>query len=189
MFGAGALVDGYSAGEDYISSLASRGSAVAILGIGAIVANAAAHLAASRAVFTAWRSRLCASFLFAAAVAVIVVALFRASCPDGPAGCGITSTTTGDWVEVVHGASVGVYELFTLAAMLTLAVGAMRRTSAWPRWLGLSSLAFAVGSVAFFGLTGGDHLGMWQRIWFANNLAWLLIVVWTATGAKPLADS
>ena len=189
VFAAGALVDGYSAREDYISSLASRGSAVAVLGIGAILANAAAHLATSRAVLTAWRSRLCASFLFGAAVAIIFVAVFRSSCPDGPAGCALTETPTGDWVEAVHGGSVGVYELFTLAAMLTLAVGAMRRTSVWPRWLGFVSLAFAVGSVILVGLTGGDHLGMWQRMWFANNLAWLLIVVWAATGARPPADS
>jgi hypothetical protein len=185
VFGAGALVSGYSAREDYVSSLAGRGSPVAVLCIGALEANAAAHLATSRAVLTAWRSRLCASFIFAAAVAITVVAVFRQSCPDGPAGCALTDTPTGDWVDAVHGASVGVYELFTLAAMLTLAVGALRRPSAWPQWLGWVSLAFAAGSVILAGLTSGDHLGMWQRIWFANNLAWLLIVAWAATLRDP----
>jgi hypothetical protein len=188
VLGAGSLVNGYSAREDYISNLASRGSPVAVLGIGALLANAAAHLATSRAVLTAWRSRLCASFIFAAAVAITVVAVFRQSCPDGPAGCARTDTPTGDWVDAVHGGSVGIYELFTLAAMLTLTAGALRGTSAWPRWLGLVSLALAAGSVILAAQTSGDHLGMWQRIWFANNLAWLLIVAWAATMREPAAE-
>ena len=125
VFGAGALVSGYSAREDYISSLASRGSPVAALGIAALLANAAAHLATASAVMTGWRARLCAAFLVAAGVALTVVAGFRQSCPDGPPRCGLSDAPAADWVDVVHGASVGVYQLFTLAAMLTLTVGAL----------------------------------------------------------------
>jgi hypothetical protein len=181
VFGAGGLVSGYSAREDYISSLASRGSPVAALGIGALLANAAAHLTTSRAVLTGWGSRLCASFIVGAGVAMTAIAVFRQSCQAGPPGCGLTDTAAGDWVDVVHGASVGVYQLFTMAAMLALAVSALRSASAPPRWLGWVSVAFAVGSVALISQTNGDHLGMWQRLWLANNLAWLLLVAWIAT--------
>ena len=181
VFGAGALVDGYSAREDYISSLASRGSPVAVLGICALLANAAAHLITARAVLKTGNTRLLASFLLAAGVATAVVALFRASCPDGPAGCGLTETSTGDWIDLVHGVSVGIYELFTLAAMLTIGIGALRRTSRWPRWLGPVSVAFAIGSVLLIGQTEGDQIGLWQRSWLANNLAWLLVVAWVST--------
>ena len=47
------------------------------------------------------------------------------------------------------------------------------------------SLALAVGSMALIAQTNGDHLGMWQRLWLANNLAWLLLVAWTATAREP----
>jgi Protein of unknown function (DUF998) len=184
VFVAGGLVNGYSAREDYISSLASRGSPVAALGIAALLANTAAHLATARAVLTGWRARLCALFLVAAGVALTAVAVFRQSCPEGPPRCGLADTPPADWVDVVHGASVGVYQLFTLAAMLTLTVGALRRNSAPPRWLGWVSLAFAAGSVALISQTNGDHLGMWQRLWLANNLVWLLLVAWTATARE-----
>ena len=181
VFGAGALVDGYSAREDYISSLASRGSSVAALGIAAFVASAGAHAATSWAVFRAWRSWLLASLLFLAALATLSVAAFRGSCPQGPAGCSLDeSSSSADWVETVHGVSVGLYELFVLAAMLTLAIGSLRKASTWPRWLGAASLVFAIGSIVLIGQTEGDHIGFWQRLWLANNLAWLLVVAWAA---------
>ena len=188
VFGAGALVAGYSARDYYISSLASRGSPVAAVGIGALLANAAAHLATALAVLDGWRARVCAAFLVAAGVAVTAIAVFRQSCPDGPPGCGLADAPPADWVDVVHGASVGVYQLFTLAAMLTLTVSALRRSSAPPRWLGWVSLAFAAGSVALIFQTNGDHIGMWQRLWLANNLAWLLLVAWTATAREHAID-
>lgn len=181
VFGAGALVDGYSAREDYISSLASRGSPVALLGISALLASAVAHIATSLALLIAWRSRVGASFVFAAGLATAAVAVFRASCPDGPAGCARGDDPAGDWIDAVHGASVGAYELFTLAAMLTLAIGALRRTAPWPRWLGPMSLVFASGSVLLIGQTNGDDVGMWQRIWLADNLTWLIVVARVAT--------
>lgn len=185
VFGAGELVSGYSAREDYISSLASRGSPVAALGVGALLANAAAHLATAYAVLTAWGSRLCAAFIVGAGAALAAVAVFRQSCPVGPPRCGLSNTPEGDWVDIVHGASVGVYELFTLAAMLTLTVGALRSKSAPPRWLGWVSVAFAAGSFALIAQTNGAEIGLWQRLWLANNLAWLLLVAWTATAENP----
>ncbi len=181
VFGAGALADGYSARDDYISSLAGRGSPWAPIVIGALLASAVAHLATAGAALSAWSARFTAAFIFAAGVATMVVALFRASCPGGPAGCGVTDTVASDWVDLVHGLSVGVYELFTLAAMLALAVGGLRRTVVWPRWLSLVSLGFAVGSVILIGQTEGEHIGLWQRLWLANNLAWLLVVAWVST--------
>jgi len=189
VFGAGALVSEYSAREDYISSLASRGSPVAAVGIAALLANAAAHLATALAVLSGWRTRVCAVFLVAAGVAMAAVGVFRQSCPTGPPRCGLSDTPAADWVDVVHGASVGVYQLFTLAAMLALTVGALRRTSAPPRWLAWVSLAFAAGSVALVAQTTGDHIGMWQRLWLANNLVWLLLVAWTATGQERAIGS
>jgi len=182
VFGAGALVDGYSAREDYISSLASRGSPVAYLGIAAFIASAGAHLATSWAVLEAWRSWLLAGLLVLAALATLSVAGFRASCPQGPAGCSLEeSASSADWQEVVHGVSVGLYELFVLAAMLTLAIGSRRKASRWSRRLGIASLVFAVASVLLFAQTEGDHIGFWQRLWLANNLAWLLVVARAAT--------
>lgn len=181
VFGAGALVTGYSAREDYISSLAGRGSPVAALGVAALLSSAVAHVATAIAVLSAWRSRLCTSFLLAAAGATLVVAAFGQSCPDGPAGCALQGDHHGDWVDAVHGAGVGLYQLFILGAMLTLAVGALRRTPAWPRWLGVVSGLFAAGSVLLVANLSGDDVGLWQRLWLADNLAWLLLVAWAAT--------
>ena len=183
VFGAGLLVDAYSAREDYISSLAGRGSPVAVVGVGALLASAVAQLATSYAVFTRWRSRVCAFFLCGAGVAGATIASFRTSCPRGPAGCSRGEATTGDWIDAVHASSVGAYELFTLAAMLTLAIGAVRRGAPWPRWLGALSLVLAIGSVLLFGQTNGEDIGTWQRLWLADNLGWLLVVVLVATTA------
>lgn len=184
VLGSGASVDGYSPRADYISSVASRGSPVAALGIGAFLAFAAAQLATAFAVSATFRSRWAAGFILAAGVAITVVAAFRASCPDGPAGCALDESAGGDWIDAVHGISVGVYELFTLAAMLTLAWGALRRSSLLPPWLGWVSLAFAAGSVALISQTSGDLLGLWQRLWFGNNLLWLLVVAVAAYGRR-----
>ncbi len=185
VFGAGALVDGYSARDDYISSLASRGSPVAVLGICALLSSAAAHLATSRAVSRGWRSRWCALCIFGAAAATASVAVFRTSCPVERAWCASSGTAASDWVDVVHGVSVGAYEFFTLAAMLTLGVGALRRTAPAPRWLGGVSIALAIGSMLLLAQTSGAHVGSWQRLWVADNLGWLLVVAWIATRRDP----
>jgi hypothetical protein len=75
---------------------------------------------------------------------------------------------------------VAAYQVLILAAMLTMTLGALRRSGAWPRWLGAISLGFAVGSVVLLALTGADDPGLWQRLWVANNLTWLLVVAWVA---------
>ena len=148
---------------------------MAAVGIGALLANAAAHLATALAVLDGWRARVCAAFLVAAGGRRDRHRGVSAVVPRWASGLRPADAPPADWVDVVHGASVGVYELFTLAAMLTLTVSALRRSSAPPRWLGWVSLAFAAGSVALIFQTNGDHIGMWQRLWLANNLAWLLL--------------
>lgn len=177
VFWGGALARGYSPSEDFISSLAARGSPVAGIGISALLASALAHLAAGRAVLLGWRSRLCAGSLVAASVAGASVAAFRQSCPSGPARC----APVGDWVDAVHRASVGAYEVFALVAMVTVAVGGLRGAVLWPRWLGLVSLAAAAGSLFLLAQTSGSQSGLWQRLWLADNHAWLLLVAATAT--------
>ena len=185
VFTAGALVDGYSAQRDYISSLASRGSPVAALGVAALTASAAAHLITAWLVLRSGRSRVLATAIGLSGLATLVVAAFRSSCPSGPAGCGIDVPGGSDTIEAIHGAGVGIYELFTLVAMLVIAVDALRRRRRWPRWLGVASLVFAVASVYLIGRTAGDDIGLWQRLWIANNQTWLLVVAWTTAS---LAD-
>lgn len=179
---AGARLDGYSARNDYISSLASRGSPVAVLAVCALLASAAAHLATAGAALNGWRSWTCAGFLLGAAVSATVVALFRTSCSAGNPGCSPTATATGDWVDAVHVGGVVVYELFVVATMLTAALGAARRRWWCPRWLGMVSIACAVGSVLLLAQTrGGDSVGAWQRGWLVTNHAWLLLAAGAAT--------
>lgn len=188
VFGAGAVVSGYSAREDYISSLASRGSPVAVLGVGALLASAIAHLATALAVSGAWRSRSCAACLAGAALASAAVAGFRISCPGGPARCSLTGTGAGDWVDAAHTWAVGAYEVCIVAAMLTLAVWTLRRAPALPPWLGFASAGSAVGSVLLLAQSSGDHVGMWQRLWLVNNLGWLLVVALVATSRETGSD-
>lgn len=177
VLGAGALAEGYSAGEDTISSLAGRGSSVAALGVIALLAGAVAHLAGSVSVRVSGRSRWCSGFLLCAAAAAGVVAAFRVSCPGGAAGCSTAVRQPGDWVDTVHAAGVVAYEAFVVAAMLTVAAGALDRASGWPRWLGALSLAAAATSVGLLLQTGGEYGGAWQRAWLAGNHLWLLTLV------------
>lgn len=178
IFTAGAQVSGYSAQDDYISNLASRGSPAGALAIAALLASASAHAV------TAWmvrcRSRLLAALLLAAAAATVCIAAFRQSCPGGPAGCS-RAGAPDDWIDAAHTLGVAAYQVLIVAAMLTVAFGALRRSGAWPRWLGLLSVGFAVASVALLSLTGADDPGLWQRLWVANNLTWLLVVAWVVS--------
>jgi Protein of unknown function (DUF998) len=189
VFLAGSLVNEYSAREDYISFLAGRGSPVAALAISAMLANAVAHLATAVAVLRGWGARLLAALLAAAGMAMMAVAVFRQACPDGPPACGVPDLTATDWVDVVHAVSVSLYQLFTLVAMLTLTIVALRRNSAPPRWLGWLTLAFATGSMTFVAQSVGDLPGLWQRLWLATNLAWLLVVAWTATARSGIGTA
>lgn len=177
VFTAGAMVSGYSASGDYISNLAGRGSPVAALAIAALLASAAAHAITARSVLTRWRSPALAALLFAAAGATVCIAAFRQSCPGGAAGCS-GAGAPDDWIDVAHTVSVAAYQVLIVAAMLTVALGVLRRTEAWPRWRASLSLGCAVASVVLLSLTGADDPGMWQRLWVASNLGWLLVVAW-----------
>ena len=177
VLGAGALAEGYSAGKDTLSSLAGRGSSVAALGVAALLAGAVAHLAGSASVRLSGRSRRCSGFLLCAAAAAVVVATFRISCPGGAAGCSTSARQPGDWIDTVHAAGVVAYEAFVVAAMLTVAAGALDRANGWPRWLGALSVAAAATSVVLLLQTGGEDGGAWQRAWLAGNHLWLLAIV------------
>lgn len=182
---AGAAVEGYSARSDFISSLASRGSPVAWLGVGALLASAGAHVAASMSVFSGWRARGVAWLLLGAGTAVVVIAAFPQSCPQGPAGCGRSYNPPTDWIGVVHVAGVVGYELFAVAAMVTMGLASLRGVPRWPRWMGPVSLLLAVVSVALLGALGGELNGLWQRLWVATSHVWLLVVAWRALAMAP----
>jgi len=179
---AGTLVEGYSHRGDYISSLAGRGSPVAGLGVLALLGSALAHAAASRAVRgAAPGARLASALLLASGAAIVVIAVFPDSCPAGPAGCGVTDDSPGDspgdWIGTVHVAGVVAYELVAVAAMVMVAVAALRVGAAFPRWLGPTSLVLAAASVVLLSSLGGDDTGLWQRLWVALHHLWLLVVV------------
>lgn len=188
VLGAGALAEGYAAGEDNISSLAGRGSSVAAWAVTALLAGAVAHLAGSVTVRLSGRSRWCSRFLLWAAAGAAVVAVFRVSCPGGAGGCSTSARQSSDWIDTVHTAGVIGYETFAVAAMVTVAASALVRTSGWPRWLGVLSLAVAATSVGLLLQTGGEHSGAWQRAWLAGNHVWLLTVV-TVVGRRGEAPS
>jgi hypothetical protein len=160
---AGALAPGYSARADHVSSLAGRGSQVAVLGIAALVALALAHLAAA-----AVAGRPLGWPLAAAGAAGLVVAGFRTGCPLGAAGCGTApNDAPPDLADVVHGFGVVGYEVALVAAMALVA--ARRGPRAWR----LATAAAAVASVLLLLQTGDADTGAWQRAWLLVNTAWL----------------
>ena len=174
---AGLMAAGYSTRDDYISNLAARGSPVAAVAIAALLASAAAH--ASTAWIARRRNRPVGWLLRAAAAATVCIAGLRQSCPEGPARCSEPGSSAGDWMDAGHTVSVVAYQVLIVAAMVTLAGGALRRVDRWPRWLGALSLAVAAASVVLLlASTGGDDSGIWQRLWVASNLSWLLVVAW-----------
>ena len=192
VFVAGSLVEGYEHRDDYISSLAGRGSPVAALGVAALLGSALAHAAASWAVRGARDSRLVAALLLASGVAIVVIAVFPQSCRSGPAGCGTVDDSPGDWIGTVHVAGVVAYELVAIAALVTVAVAALGRRATFPRWLGPTSLVLAGVSVVLLSRVGGDDTGLWQRLWVVTHHAWLLILAWlpvlrpSATVERPV---
>ncbi|RZT88895.1 uncharacterized protein DUF998 [Pseudonocardia sediminis] len=167
---AGALVPGYSIRQDYVSSLAGRGSSVALLGIAAITVLGLAHLSA------AWvlRGGLAAPLVLAG-LAGLTIAAFRVGCPLGAAGCSFTpGNRIGDASSAVHGYAVAAYEVALVVAMLVTAVS---RRSADKVFARVSVVAAPV-SVVFLLSTGGDANGLWQRAWLVVNTAWLVALVW-----------
>lgn len=179
---AGVQLDGYSAREDYISTLAARGSPVAALAIAALSASVVAHSATAHAVLVAWRARVCSGLVLLSALAVLAVAGLRQSCRAGVAGCARgPGRQSRDWLDAAHGVAVGAYAALTICAMLALAGTVMRVGTAPPRWLGPTSVVFAAASALLLTRVGGEDAGHWQRLWVAANLAWLVTVAAAAT--------
>jgi Protein of unknown function (DUF998) len=165
----GALAPGYDLTQDYVSSLAGRGSAVAPIGIAAIALLGLAHLAAAR-------GRLAVP-LGLAGVAGLTIAAFRTACPYGAAGCGTAPNTAADLPGTVHGLAVVGYEVAVVAAMVVVAVSR-------PRDEKVFAVLAAVLSVVLLLNTGGAFNGLWQRGWLLVNTGWLVATVSRGT-ARP----
>lgn len=165
---AGAVVPGYSLRQDFVSSLAARGSSVAVLGITAIAVLGLAHLAA------AWSVRGGpAGPLAAAGLAGLMIAAFRVGCPLDAAGCSFTpGNRIGDLQSSVHGYAVTAYEVALVLAMLAVAVS--RRSA--DKVFALLSVVAAPVSVVLLLSTGGEANGLWQRAWLVLNTVWLVTV-------------
>ncbi|HVL84420.1 MAG TPA: DUF998 domain-containing protein [Pseudonocardia sp.] len=189
---AAALAPGYSLRADYVSSLAGRGSEVAVLGIAALVALALAHLAAAARVAAVVRDRgagavggggtarrpgsraaaALAGALALAGLAGLVVAAFRTACPLGAAGCGTPpNDVPPDLADRLHVLGVVGYEVALVAAMALVAAGAAGRSRAF-RALSASA---AVASVVLLLQVGGPDTGAWQRAWLVVNTGWLAL--------------
>jgi hypothetical protein len=167
---AGALAPGYSARADYISSLAGRGSQVAVLGIAALAALGLAHLTAAAALRGAVGVPLAL-----AGLAGLTVAAFRTGCPGGAAGCGFAGNDgPADLADAVHGLAVVAYEVALLAAMAAVLVGALRARR--PGWAAVTALA-AAASVLLLLEVGGAEKGWWQRGWLVVNTGWLVLLL------------
>lgn len=183
---AGALAPGYSVREDYISSLAGRGSEVAWIGITTLAVLGTTHLVAATVEAQrgggprdAAESRVVAVPLALAGLAGLTVAAFRTGCPGGAAGCGVTPDgATPDLADTVHGLAVVGYEIALLTAMVAVAV---RLARSRPTMAALTVLA-GVASVLLALQIGGEASGLWQRGWLVVNTGWL---VWLALRSTP----
>lgn len=179
----GALAPGYRQSQDYISALASRGSAVAPIGMAAIASKGLAYMAGSWLTRRVWGRRALALPMLLAGASLLVVAAFRIGCPGGAAGCGFgAAALADDSGDLIHYYAVLSFEIWLLCAMAVLLLGALRGAP-WPRWLGWASAPLAVASVTLLTQTGGAYNGVWQRLWAGNNSLWLLLVVGVAGGA------
>ncbi len=169
---AGALAPGYSVRDDYTSSLAGRGSSVAVLGIAALAVLGLAHLAA-----VASMRGVLAAPLALAGVAGLIVAAFRVGCPGGAAGCSFgANDSPADLADMVHGLAVVGYEIALVVAMVVVALGGNHR---WSRGFRVLAVVAAVASVLLLLQTGGADNGLWQRGWLIVNTGWLVAVVAT----------
>lgn len=167
---AGSLAPGYSARSDFISSLAGRGSSVALWGIGALTVLGLAHLAAAAAV-----RGPAAVPLGLAGLCGLTVAWFRTACPLGAAGCGSgVDDPPADLADTVHGYAVVGYEVALLAAM---AVVAWRLAHTGRPLAAVLTVAAGVVSVVLALRIGGPDLGAWQRAWLVVNTGWLVAAV------------
>lgn len=170
VFLAGWVNPGYVLTRDYISALASRGADQAWLGLTALVLLPIAHLAT--AALLRRRARITAAALFLAVVAGLVVAANRISCPRGAAACGSAPRTT-DWMDAVHGRSVGVYGTVMVLVMLLAAYELWNRPGQRPFALVSAALAPVSGAL-LTASAHGDHPGGPQRLWLLVNTGWLV---------------
>lgn len=175
---AGALAPGYAIRQDYVSSLAGRGSSVAVLGVAAIAVLGLAHLVA------AWALRGgIAVPLALAGTAGLLIAAFRVGCPLGAAGCSfVPGNRIGDLQSSAHGAAVAGYEAALIVAM---AVVVASRRAADKVFALVSAVAIPVSVVLLLN-TGGAANGLWQRAWLVVNTAWLVALVWRARSSTPV---
>ena len=172
---AGAMVPGYSARDDYISSLAGRGSEVAVLGIATLAVLGTTHLIAASAIVGAVGAPLAL-----AGLAGLTVAAFRTGCPGGAAGCGFApDSAPPDLADTVHGLAVVGYEVAFLAAMLVVALNRARSVTA------TGTLLAAVVSALLALQIGGEASGLWQRGWLMVNTGWLAWLVLSSAGVPP----
>ena len=167
---AGAAAPGYSARADYVSSLAGRGSQVAVVGIAALVVLALAHVAAGVAVSGAL-SRAPGAALVVAGGCGLVVAAFRTGCPLGAAGCGTApNDAAADVADTLHVAGVVGDEVALVVAMARVARALGRGRPA------ALTAAAAVASAVLALRIGGPDLGLDQRLWLAVNTGWVAAV-------------
>ncbi|MGB7963375.1 MAG: hypothetical protein WCF12_10520 [Propionicimonas sp.] len=81
------------------------------------------------------------------------------------------------------------YEVLMLAAMVAVAARVVRGRSGWPRWMAVVAVAAAVGSMLLFVFEFMVvEVGLWQRFWLAEHLAWLLLVTWLPARETPAAS-
>lgn len=169
---AGSMNPGYAPARDYISALASRGAAHAWVGVLALVALPLAHTAVG------WLVRrslpIAGAGLGLAAVAGLVVAADRISCPAGAARCSVAGQARPtDWMDAVHGKAVAVYGVAMVLVLVAVAVGLWRA----PGRRGLavvSAIAAPLSGVLLLGSVGGTHPGLPQRCWLLVNTLWLV---------------
>lgn len=166
---AGSQFPGYSARDDVVSTLAGRGSPVAVLGIAVILCLALAHAAGARALAGS-AARREAWLLLGAAAATVVVAVFR-----------VSNGRPDDGGDLVHAGGVVGYQLLLVATMATVAARGLRGRD-WSRPLAVVSAVAAVVSVTLLPRWSGEDGGLWQRLWLGTNLGWLLLATWAARG-------
>ena len=177
----GSVNTGYEHSVDFVSSLAGRGSDHAWIGVLAIGSYGLAHGAAA----LPWRhvSRVVWAGLLVCATLLVMVAVARASCPSGAAGCALKgSTDQTDAGDTIHGLSVGIYSLLFLVAAVSAGVVMARRG----RWYAAAS-AGLVAALSIAALSQVDEVtpGAAQRLWFATNGIGLLVLVALAgSGAR-----
>lgn len=168
--------DGYRVADDYVSSLAARGSSVGLLGVVLLLAFAAAHVTGGVLVLLAWRTKVAGGILLVAGVAVLVVALLRVSCPGGEAGCGLDGGPARDFTTALHGVVAGVYGILMWVALLAAGIAAIWERGgtrvvailAWP--------ALVVSWASLLMWQGGVAIGIYERVWLGVSALWLVLV-------------